>query len=61
MLANNIDNLQGSTTTFVSWKYQHQNTNGVTTMDPSWNRESKARKEKVWVEDQLMWNKNGAY
>jgi len=30
-------------------------------MDPSWNRESKARKEKVWVEDQLMWNKNGAY
>jgi len=28
-------------------------------MNPSWNHENKAREEMVWVEDQLMWNKNG--
>jgi len=28
-------------------------------MNPSWNHESKAREEKVWVEDQLTWDENG--
>ena len=28
-------------------------------MNLSWNHESKAREEKVWIEDQLTWNKNG--
>jgi len=26
-------------------------------MNPSWNHENKAREEKVWVKDQLTWNK----
>ena len=30
-------------------------------MNPSWNYGSKARKENIWVEDQLTWNKNGVY
>jgi len=26
-------------------------------MNPSWNHKNKARDGKVWVEDQLTWNK----
>jgi len=41
----------------MSWKYWHQIENKVTKMNPSWNHDNKAREEKVWVEDQLTWNK----
>jgi len=33
----------------------------VTKMNPSWNHKNKSRKEKLWVKDQLTWNKNGVY
>jgi len=43
----------------VSWKILAQIGNEVTKMNLRQNHKNKTKEERIWVEDQLTWSRNG--